>query len=239
MNCIYAARLYRGCLKIGSTKSPQSRFSSFKTTYFSENDEPLQFKIWNVSDNCYKIDNMLKQDRFRGFIRYADYNYNNIGTEFYKLSFNNISLLTNWFEQNDIEYKEININKTTTMHDVSDILEKSTVEFINILIHNGIETEEDYRNLYSPYDIFPIDPENTYINFRWNMLLQKKYYSYDECKYVISKLESKILSSGCITDLQKMSLIHSLDNKIPNNLIIYYRKPLHKINNIIFPKPKY
>lgn len=111
MNFIYIIKLYNQH-KIGSTKHPINRIQQYKTSYFSENNNKLTYiKLYNIfENNCYEIDELLKRDTNRGFERFYELdNFNNVGTEFYNL--NCTKQLEKWFDINNIEFEEYDINK--------------------------------------------------------------------------------------------------------------------------------
>jgi superfamily II DNA or RNA helicase len=113
--------------KIGSTKHPKSRLANYKTFYFSKTNKALTYdKIYLVDENCYVIDERLKYDPNRGFVRRCETKeYSNVGTEFYQLD--NFEQLENWFSRHNIKYKEYDM--TYHIEEIRDCSEEDKIKF--------------------------------------------------------------------------------------------------------------
>ena len=92
-------------IKIGSTKHPRERMQEYQRMKKRKQEYDAVFEMNNME--CYKVDEKLKKDKNRGFLRYRDLEkYKRGGTELYEPS-NGNSLkddLIAWFIKNDIDY---------------------------------------------------------------------------------------------------------------------------------------
>ncbi len=131
-----------GIAKIGSTQNPIKRIKTYKTWYYSVDDEPIEyFKLYSIHDgqDCYLIDDMLKSDKMRGFSRCRERGFNNCGTELYDLHKSRINVLEQWFHKNNVNFTSVDIQSLSSesetdegllseiMREIRPVVERKTI----------------------------------------------------------------------------------------------------------------
>lgn len=221
MNFIYILPLYN-TIKIGSTKYPINRLNQYKTGYYSIDNKELKYlKLYLIDKNCYDIDEQLKYDTDRGFIRYRENGYINVGTEFYKLS--NINLLEKWFDKNNIIWQEYNI-LNCQINNNNQLIKENNINLINSMINLRDYQYDTYNKMVIYYN-----NNNTGI-LLWSCGLGKTIISL----YFIKRQNYKKILIGVPSIILRNQFIDNINNLFIDPIIIIDENPMPNINKIIF-----
>jgi len=130
--------------KIGSTKFPINRLQSYKTGYVGK--VKIKFdKLYFIPDNnCYEVDEKLKNDINRGFIRICESEeYCNSGTEIYDLiSHEQLEL---WFVLNNIKFEIFDI-ENCKRENYKDYQKENEIKHKLVLEENNKINLRGYQN---------------------------------------------------------------------------------------------
>lgn len=97
----------------------------------------------------------------------------------------------------------------------------TTSQFVDHLKSLKIETQDQYNAQYRGEftDEHPDNPTKIYKDFKWSMILIKKYYTIKECKKALTKIK---YSAGYLTGVEKNKLACCQDSRIPPDVVKYY-----------------
>lgn len=121
-------------------------------------------------------------------------------------------------EMNEDDFKYLNSIKLELL----DGFESSLKGFVERMKAAGIYNELEYKRHLSanPDSKLPYQPERKYPGFKWSMVSNADYYTYDECYNRISELLKTNKIEGLPSEKNKK--LCELDTRIPNDIFTYY-----------------